>query len=61
MRVASVLGPFSALVLQSGDGLDKPARLAIFTGLTFIPPFLIERWWRGRERRREEQLLSPLY
>jgi hypothetical protein len=32
-------------------------RLAIFAVLTVIPPFLVERWWKGRERRQEEQLL----
>jgi hypothetical protein len=32
-------------------------RLAIFVGLTLIPPFLVERWWRERERQREERLL----
>lgn len=54
---AGALGPLSGLVLQSGDGLDKPTRFAIFAGLTLIPPFLVECWWRGRERRREERLL----
>jgi hypothetical protein len=54
---AGALGSLSGLVLQSGDGLDKPTRLAIFVALTFIPPFLVERWWKGRERRQEEQLL----
>jgi hypothetical protein len=44
------------LVLQRGDGLDSPMRLAIIAGLTLIPPFLVERWWRGRERQREERL-----
>jgi hypothetical protein len=32
-------------------------RLAIFAVLTVIPPFLVERWWRERERRQEERLL----
>jgi hypothetical protein len=32
-------------------------RLAIFAGLSLIPPFLVERWWKGREHRQEEQLL----
>lgn len=54
---AGALGSLSGLVLQSGDGLDKPMRLAIFAALTFIPPFLVERWWKGRERQREERLL----
>jgi hypothetical protein len=54
---AGALGSLSGLVLQSGDGLDKPMRLAIFAALTLIPPFLVERWWKGRERRQEEQLL----
>jgi hypothetical protein len=54
---AGALGSLSGLVLQSGDGLDRPTRLAIVAGLTLIPPFLVERWWKGRERRREEQLL----
>ena len=54
---AGALGSLSGLVLQSGDGLDKPTRLAIFAALTFVPPFLVERWWKGRERRQEEQLL----
>jgi hypothetical protein len=44
-------------VLQSGDGLDKPMRVAIFAVLTGLPPFLVEQWWRGRERRQEERLL----
>ena len=56
---AGALGPLSGLVIYSGDGLDKPTRLAIFAGLTFIPPFLVEYWWRGRERRQEERLLMP--
>jgi hypothetical protein len=54
---AGALGSLSGLVLQSGDGLDKPMRFAIFAGLTLIPPLLVERWWKGRERRREERLL----
>lgn len=54
---AGALGSLSGLVLQSGDGLDKPMRLAIFAALTFIPPFLVERWWKERERRQEERLL----
>lgn len=54
---AGALGSLSGLVLHSGDGLDKPARLAIFAGLTLIPPYLVERWWRERERRLEERLL----
>jgi hypothetical protein len=32
-------------------------RFAIFAVLTVIPPFLVERWWRERERRQEERLL----
>jgi hypothetical protein len=54
---AGGLGSLSGLVLQSGDGLDKPTRFAIFAALTLIPPFLVERWWKGRERRQEERLL----
>ena len=54
---AGAVGSFSGLVLQSGDGLDKPTRFAIFVVLTTIPPFLVEHWWRGRERRQEERLL----
>jgi hypothetical protein len=54
---AGALGSLSGLVLQSGDELDKPTRLAIFAALTLIPPFLVERWWKGRERRQEERLL----
>jgi hypothetical protein len=57
VRAAGALGPFSGWVLQSGSGLDKPMRLAIFAGLSLIPPFLVERWWKGRERRQEERLL----
>jgi hypothetical protein len=48
------LGPITGIALQSGDGLDKPTRLAIVAGLTFVPPVLVEYWWRGRERREEE-------
>lgn len=55
---AGALGPLSGLVLQSGDGLDKPTRMAIFAGLTVIPPLLVEYWWRARARREEEQLLT---
>jgi hypothetical protein len=54
---AGALGPLSGLVLQSGDGLDKPARFAIFAALTFIPPYMVERWWREQARRQDEQLL----
>jgi hypothetical protein len=54
---AGALGSFSGLVLQSGDGLDKPTRFAIFAVLTVVPPFLVERWWKGRERLQEERLL----
>ena len=55
---AGALGPLSGLAFQSGDGLDKPRRVAIVAGLTFIPPLVVEYWWRGRERREEEQLLA---
>lgn len=55
--VAGALGPISGLFLASEDGFDRPTRVAIFASLTFIPPFLVERWWRGRDRRREERLL----
>jgi len=55
---AGALGPLSGLVFQSGDGLDKPTQIAIVAGLTFIPPLLVEYWWRGRERCEEEQLLA---
>jgi hypothetical protein len=54
---AGALGSLSGLLLQSGDGLDKPTRVAIVAALTFIPPYLVERWWKGRERRQEERLL----
>lgn len=54
---AGALGSLSGLMLQSGDGLDKPTRVAIVAALTLIPPFLVERWWKGRERRQEERLL----
>jgi hypothetical protein len=54
---AGALGPLSGLVLQSGDGLDKPTRLAIVAGLTFTPPLVVEYWWRWRERRENERLL----
>lgn len=56
-RFAGVFGPLSGLILQSGDGLSKPGRLAIFAGLSLIPPYLVERWWREHERRQEERLL----
>jgi hypothetical protein len=54
---AGALGSLSGLVLQSGDGLGRPTRLAIVVALTLIPPFLVERWWKGRERRQEERLI----
>jgi len=54
---AGALGSLSGLMLQSGDGLDKPTRVAIVAALTLIPPFLVERWWKERERRQEERLL----
>jgi hypothetical protein len=57
MGFAGFFGPFSALILQSGDGLTKPERFAIFAGLSLIPPYVVERWWRERERRQGEQLL----
>lgn len=56
-RVAGFFGPLSGLLLQSGDGLDKPERLAIFVGLSLIPPYMVERWWRERECRQDERLL----
>jgi hypothetical protein len=31
--------------------------MAIFAALMFIPPLLVERFWRERERRQEERLL----
>jgi hypothetical protein len=55
---AGALGPIAGLALQSGDGLNRPERLAIFAVLTFVPPMLVEYWWRGRERRQEEELLT---
>ena len=55
--VAAALGPMAGLILHSGDGLDRPARMAIFAALMFIPPLLVERFWRERERRQEERLL----
>lgn len=54
---AGALGPISGLLLHGVGGLDGPTRAAVFVGLTFIPPLVVERWWRERERRREEQLL----
>lgn len=56
-RFAGVFGPLSGLILQGGDGLSKPGRLAIFAGLSLIPPYLVERWWRERECRQAERLL----
>jgi hypothetical protein len=55
--VAGAIGSFSGLFLHSGDGLDKPTRLAIVAVLTFVPPFVVEYWWRARHRLRDEQLL----
>lgn len=26
-------------------------------GLSLIPPYVVERWWRERERRQDERLL----
>lgn len=57
--VAGAFGPISGLVLHKGDGLDGATRAAIFVALSLIPPFIVERWWRARERRQEEQLLRP--
>jgi hypothetical protein len=57
MRFAGFFGPLSGLILQSGDGLSTPERFAIFAGLSLIPPYLVERWWRERERRQDERLL----
>ncbi len=54
---AGAMGSLSGLLLQSGDGLDKPTRVAVVAVLTFIPPYLVERSWKGRERRQEERLL----
>jgi hypothetical protein len=54
---AGAVGSLTGLLLQSGDGLDKPTRVAIVGALTFLPPYLVERWWKGRERRQEERLL----
>jgi len=58
--VAGALGPISGLILHGGDGLDRPARVAIFIVLTLLPPLLVERWWRARERLKEERLLVLL-
>jgi hypothetical protein len=55
---AGALGPIAGLALQGGDGLDKPTRLAIIAGLTFVPPLLVESLWRARERRDEDGLLT---
>ena len=54
---AGALGPTAGLFLVSGDGLDKPTRIAIVAGLTFLPPWLVEVFWRRRKRRQEERLL----
>jgi hypothetical protein len=56
-RFVGFFGPLSGFILQSGDGLSKPERLAIFAGLSLIPPYVVERWWRARERRQDERLL----
>ncbi len=44
---AGAVGSLSGLVLQGGDGLDKPTRVAIVAVLTLIPPIrrraLVER------------------
>lgn len=56
---AGSLGPMAGLVVTSGDGLDRPARIALVAGLTLVPPWLVEVWWRMRERRREELPILP--
>lgn len=56
-RFAGFFGPLSGFILQSGDGLSKPERLVIFAGLSLIPPYVVERWWRARERRQDQRLL----
>jgi hypothetical protein len=57
-RTAGALGPIAGLFLTSDDGLDKPTRLLILAGFTVIPPLAVEGWWRVRERRRAETLMS---
>jgi len=54
---AGALGPAAALFITSGDGLDRPTRVALVAGLTFIPPLLVEAIWRRRKRRQEERLI----
>lgn len=54
---AAVLGPLAGLVLQSGDGLDEGTRLAIVAVASLVPPYVVESWWRARERRRQELVL----
>jgi hypothetical protein len=44
-----------AAQFKVGVGLGEV--LAIFSLLTVIPPFLVEHWWKGRERRQEERLM----
>jgi hypothetical protein len=39
---------------MTADG--KPTRIAVVACLTFIPPSLVEVWWRRRERRKKERL-----
>jgi hypothetical protein len=55
--VAGSLGPMAGFVIASGDGLDKPTRVALVAGLTLVPPSLVEVWWRRRECRSKEKLL----
>jgi hypothetical protein len=55
--VAGAMGPMGGLFITSGDGLDRPARVALVAGLTLLPPSLVEVWWRRRERRKADRLL----
>lgn len=48
------------VVLVAGSGAHGLAKLAILPFAAGIPVVLVDRWWRARLRRREEQLLPQL-
>lgn len=53
-RVAGAIGPTTALVLPASH---RPATVAAVGALFFLPPMLVEAWFKRRRRREDEQLL----
>lgn len=53
-RVAGAIGPTTAFALPASH---RPATVAAVGALFFLPPALVEAWFKRRRRREDEQLL----